>query len=180
VSVDESHVRSDSFAKRQWRFVPPRVSATALLHGPMRSREQQDESEVPVYQLPARVDTRDRAEELAARHLGRRKRGRPRSVSSVSKSSASHTSQERPPSSVPSTTVRASSAGKTISNWVSSGLAHARAMVSAINSGPAAHTRLETEGPLLQDSEDEEEEKHPVGQERRELSAMPQQERQLL
>ena len=175
VSVDESHIRADSFAKRQWRFAPPRVSATALLHGPVRSQGQLDEVDVPVYQPPARVGARDRAEELASRHAGRRKRDRPRSVSSTSNRSGSQSSQERPSSSVPSSTVRASSASKTISNWVSSGLAHVRSMVSAVNTGLVAHTRLETEGPLLLDSEEEEEEKESVGQERRELSALPQQ-----
>lgn len=65
VSVDESHVRADSFAKRQWRFVPQRVSASALLHGPGQPPLQQEESEVPVYQLPARSGTHDRAAEVA-------------------------------------------------------------------------------------------------------------------
>ena len=49
VSVDESHVRADSFAKRQWRFVPPRVSASALLHGPMEYHLHQEQTEVPAY-----------------------------------------------------------------------------------------------------------------------------------
>jgi hypothetical protein len=172
VSVDESHIRADSFAKRQWRFAPPRVSATALLHGPVRSRGQLDEDEVPEYQPPGRVGTRDRAEELAAKHAGRRKRGRPRSVSSASNRSASQSSQERPPSSVPSTTVRASSASKIISNWVSSGLAHARKMVSVVSTGLTPHTRLETEGPLLLDSEEEEEEKQAIGEGMRQQTVM--------
>ena len=34
VSVDESHVRVDSFLRKHWRFMPQRTSATALLHGP--------------------------------------------------------------------------------------------------------------------------------------------------
>ena len=76
-------------------------------------------------------------------------------------------------------TVRASSASNTISNWVSSGLAHVRSLVSATGVGTAAHSRIETEGPLLRISEDEEEEKQPSGQERREYSMVPQQERQL-
>ena len=40
VSVDESHIRADSFARKQWRFVPPSVSASALLHGPVHHRVQ--------------------------------------------------------------------------------------------------------------------------------------------
>ena len=74
VSVDESHVRSDSFARRQWRFAPPRVSAIALLHGPVRPLGQLSEAEVPVYQLPARVGTCDRAEGLQPGTLWRTER----------------------------------------------------------------------------------------------------------
>ena len=179
VSVDESHIRADSFAKRQWRFAPPRVSSAALLHGPARSQSQMDETDVPVYQPPARVGSRDRAEELAARHAGRRKRGRPRSDSSASNRSASQRSQERPPSSVPSSTVRAFTASKIINKWVTSGLAHVRSMVSAVNTSLREQPRLETEGPLLSDSEEEEEEKQAVGQGTSEHSTVSQQERQL-
>ena len=80
---------------------------------------------------------------------------------------------------MPSTSVRASSASKIISNWVTSGLAHARKMVSVVSTGLTPHTRLETEGPLLLDSEDEEEEKQAVGEGMRQQTVMSQQERQL-
>ena len=87
VSVDESHVRADSFAKRQWRFVPPRVSTSELLHGPKEHHLHHEQTEVPVYKLPVQPN-QNRVAEAEARHVGRRKRGRPRSVSSTSNRSS--------------------------------------------------------------------------------------------
>jgi len=114
---------------------------------------------VPVYQLPVRPSTHDRAAEIAQRHAGRRKRGRPRSVSSTSNRSGSQGSQERQGSVVPTSTMAPSSAVKSLGNWMSTFTNRLRAIGSSGNSAPAVHTRLETEGALLRDSEDDEEEK---------------------
>lgn len=54
------------------------------------------------------------------------------------------------------------SAVRTLSNLMSSGLTRLKSLGSAANSAPALHTRIETEDPLLSDSDDEEEVKQPA------------------
>jgi len=113
--------------------------------------------------LPARPSTHDRAAEVASRHAGRRKRGRPRSVSSTSNRSASQHSQEQQSSLAPASALTPLTAVRTLSNLMSSGLSRLKSLGSGGHSAPALHARIETEHRLLSESDDEEEVKQPAG-----------------
>ena len=165
VSVDESNIRADSFAKRQWRFVPPRVSSSDLLHGPLQHHLHLEQTEVPVYKLPAPLQevSQDRAAEVEARHAGRRKRGRPRSVNSASNRSDSQRSREQQSSSVPASTLAPTTAAAPLREMMSSLVGRFLGQRTAFNSVPTLPLRrVDTEGPLLRDTDDVEEVKLPA------------------
>jgi hypothetical protein len=88
VSVDESHVRVDSFLKRHWRFMPQRTSATALLHGPRQGTQLNEVDDVPHYSPPSRELAHLGAADQAGRLRRRHKRQRPRSTSRDDESSS--------------------------------------------------------------------------------------------
>lgn len=67
VSVDESHVRFESFLKRHWRFTPQRTSASTMLHGPSESATTFHGVEVPHYSPPSRHLGQSRINEQAGR-----------------------------------------------------------------------------------------------------------------
>ena len=53
VSIDESHVRADGFARRKWRFAPSRVSVDELLRPPSLMEQLIEREDVPSYTLPS-------------------------------------------------------------------------------------------------------------------------------
>lgn len=52
VSIDESHVRADGFARRKWRFAPPRTHIHELLTPLSITEQLQGNAHVPSYELP--------------------------------------------------------------------------------------------------------------------------------
>lgn len=81
VSIDESHVRADGFARRKWRFAPPRLSVDDLLRPPSMKEVMGNRDDVPSYNLPS-VDALDVDHEATGRvRRHRRRQRRPSSAS---------------------------------------------------------------------------------------------------
>lgn len=65
ISIDESHVRAESFIKRKWRFSPQKLSNHELIHGPASHKGKESFMHVPSYEIPTTVHNRETAEQQA-------------------------------------------------------------------------------------------------------------------
>ena len=76
VSIDESQVRADGFARRKWRFAPPRTHIHELLTPLSISEQLQGSAHVPSYELPQlfKLNQSSEADSQIAYHRRRKRR----------------------------------------------------------------------------------------------------------